>query len=434
MLFTFTPAVFLALAASNVTAVAPPTIPELAISAGRFDTLVAAVGAADLGGALSSEGPFTVFAPTDAAFSRVDGETLQFLLTAEGKPELIRILKHHVVPGRLDAATLLGRDEVETLAGTTLALETGRDRLFVGDAVVETADLAASNGIVHVIDRVLLPPKQVSPREMLLTAAIERGVPLFNDDNPEGCCAVYATALDAIRLSADFGLNESGRKALGTRIETAAADTDARSRAWAYRRIIDQLFANRAMTAAPADSTPARAATTGLQLYGFDDSSEVRNWRTVLDGVMGGKSTGRIRSGDGTLVFDGETSLRNNGGFSSMRAQVAAGAIEGYDALRIRLKGDGRNWIVGGRSSSNMGADSYWTRFDTIDGEWMEITVPILEMERHVFGRKIPGQLSPNRMRGIDFYIYDKEEGPFRLEIDSIEAVKTGDSGRVFDA
>ena len=80
MLFTFTPAVFLALAASNVTAVAPPTIPELAISAGRFDTLVAAVGAADLGGALSSEGPFTAFAPTDAAFSRVDGETLQFLL------------------------------------------------------------------------------------------------------------------------------------------------------------------------------------------------------------------------------------------------------------------------------------------------------------------------------------------------------------------
>jgi len=413
----------------------PPSIPELADSAGRFETLLAAVGAAGLAETLSSEGPFTVFAPTDAAFSRIDESTIQFLLTDAGRPQLQRILTNHVVAGRLDAAMLLSRSEVETLAGTVLPLQIARDRLLVGDAVVESANLSASNGIVHVIDRVLIPEKQISPREVLLSAAIERGAPLFNDGNPEACAAVYATALDAIALGEGFGLDANGRKALGDRLERAGKMTDPSARAWEYRRLIDALYSQETMTSNDATKTASvRNADSGTLLYDFRSSSDARKWRTVLDGVMGGRSTGRITMENDALVFQGKTSLENNGGFSSMRASVPEGALADANAIRIRVKGDGRTWILGTRGSGNMGGDAYWYRFDTTDGEWTELTVPISEMERHFFGNKVPGLLSPDQVRGIDFYIYDKNAGPFRLEVDTIEAVKIADKNLAFDA
>jgi len=415
-------------------ATGPPAIPELADSAGRFTTLVSAVGEAGLAETLSSEGPFTVFAPTDVAFSRIDGGTLEFLLTDAGRPELQRILKNHVVSGRLDAAELLNRSEVETLAGTVLKLETAGGRLLVGNAAVESADLDAANGVVHVIDRVLLPPRQASPRESLLSAAISRGVPLFNDGNPNACSAVYATALDAIRYGEGFGLDDSGRMALGRRIDRAEKMTDARARAWEYRGLIDALWANEVMALEGTKPTASRNRNTGRVLYDFQDSAQTGQWRTVLDGVMGGRSTGRISKENGVLIFEGETSLKNNGGFSSMRATVPTGAMENANAIRIRVKGDGRTWILGTRGKRNMGGDAYWFRFETEKDQWKEITVPIAEMERHFFGRKMAGRLTPEQVRGIDFYIYDKNAGPFRLEVDTIEAVNTEDESLLFDA
>ena len=433
MKFSYLATLVLATGSTALAATAPPTIPELAASAGRFDTLVAAVGTAELGGALSSEGPFTVFAPTDAAFAKIDKGTIAFLLTDEGRPQLQRILKHHVVVGRLDAQSLLGKTEVETLAGTTLPLEAARGRLFVGEAVVESADLGASNGIIHVIDRVLMPPKMTSPREQLITAAVERGVPLFNDGSPESCCAVYATVLDAFRYGDGFGLDSNGRKALGMRIDSASSVADPRERAWEYRRLIDALWSEDSMmTNAEPVSQPSSGAVRTL--FSFDNSQEVRQWGTVLDGVMGGRSTGRISAGQGTLVFEGSTSLENNGGFSSMRVGVPNGAFEGADSIRVRVKGDGRTYILGTRGSRNMGGDAFWTRFDTRAGEWMEITVPIEEMDRHFFGRKVDGTMTPDKVKGIDFYIYDKNAGPFRLEVDSIEAVNSGSRNLAFDA
>ncbi len=103
-------------------AMAAPSIPELAVSSGRLKTLVAAVQAADLLETLGGEGPFTVFAPTDSAFGKIDESTLTSLLEEPGQGTLRRILAHHVVAGRFDAASLLNKDEVETLAGTTLPL------------------------------------------------------------------------------------------------------------------------------------------------------------------------------------------------------------------------------------------------------------------------------------------------------------------------
>lgn len=395
------------------------SIVDIAVGSDQFKTLVAAVKAAGLVEALAGPGPFTVFAPTDSAFSRIDNETLQFLLSDRGLPELQNILKHHVVAGRFDASALVGLDQVETLAGTALELSAIRGRVIVDEAAVEAADIVASNGVIHVIDRVLLPPPVERAVNTLLSAAIERGVPLFNDGSPEACCAVYVTALEALVLGTGFDLSDSERKTLRGRLVEAEKMTDARALAWEYRGLIDAVIQGELKVA----STPVIEDVSGKSIFTFDSRDQVRRWRTVLDGVMGGQSTGKISHAGSTMVFEGATSLRNNGGFSSMRTSLAKKSLDGFSALQVRVKGDGRTYILGSRGSSGASRDSYWARFDTVAGEWITVTVPIEKMERHFFGQKLPGKIDPSQIGGLDFYIYDKKAGPFRLEIDSIVAV-----------
>jgi len=426
------------------------TIPAVAVSSGRLKTLVAAVTEAGLAGALSGEGPFTVFAPTDEAFAKLPEGTVASLLEPRNRETLVRILKHHVVAGRLDAADLVGRGSVETLAGTSLELAAVRDRLLVADAVVETADVPASNGVVHLIDRVLMPPKQVAPLMTLLENAVSRGAPIFNDGNPAACAAIYATALEAAILVDGYGIEPQARRRIASRLAEIDAMEDDREQAWAYRRIIDSLVsaisqgelaapaAARAATAGsdstPASATVARASShaASRMVFAFDDAAEAKRWATVLDGVMGGLSTGRISTSRGTVVFDGETSLENNGGFSSMRVDLPEGLFSGFDAVKLRVKGDGREYRLGAKAARAMGAAGYWAPFATSKGEWIEVTIPIADLERHFMGQRLPGRLEPEDLRSLEFYIYDKKAGSFRLEIDSIEAVRT--SGASFDA
>lgn len=426
---------------SSSIAPAADTIPAVAVASGRLDTLVAAVTAAGLAEAISGDGPFTVFAPTDAAFARLPEGTIASLLEPKNRDTLVRILKHHVVPGRLMAADLVGRDSVETLAGTSLELETLRGRLLVADAVVETADVAASNGVVHLVDRVLMPPAQVAPLMTLLENAVDRGAPLFNDGNPAACAAIYATALEAAVLVDGFGIEPAARKRIAARLSEIDSMTDAREQAWAYRRIIDSLVAavqQGQIAMNPASAPPAAVAagnakaSAGRMIFAFDDAGEVRRWFTVLDGVMGGLSTGRIAAGRGTLVFDGATSLENNGGFSSMRVDLADGLFEGFDAIKLRVKGDGREYRVGAKAGRGAGAGGYWAPFATTKDRWIEVVVPIADLERHFMGQRLPGRLDPADLKSLEFYIYDKKAGPFRLELDSIEAVRMKDQS--FDA
>ncbi len=431
-------------AAAFPTATSDTTIPEVAVASGRLDTLVAAVKAAGLAEALSGEGPFTVFAPTDAAFSRLGEDTLVGLLEPGQRETLGRILKHHVLAGRFDAARLVGMSEVETLAGTTLPLEVVRGRLLVGDAAVETADVDGGNGVVHLIDRVLLPPRAVSPLETLIENAVNRGAPIFNDGDTASCAAIYATALEAAVLTDGFGIDAGARRRIAARLDEIAAMADTREQAWSYRRIMDSLFAAASrgeMSATSAASTapaaaPAAARSTpsesGRTIFAFDRGGEADAWYTVVDGVMGGRSTGRIAAGEGTLVFDGATSLENNGGFSSMRVDLPAGRFEGFDAVKLRVKGDGREYRLGAKASRGAGAGGYWAPFATERGEWIDVVVPIATLERHFMGQRLPGRLDPNDLRTLEFYIYDKKAGPFRLEIDSIEAVRMKD--QPFDA
>jgi uncharacterized surface protein with fasciclin (FAS1) repeats len=132
-------------------------IVDTAVAAGSFTKLVAAVKAADLVGTLKSPGPFTVFAPTDAAFKKLPKGTLASLLKPENKDKLVKILTYHVVAGKVLAADVAGKTTaVATVEGDKVHVN-GKHGVQVNNAHVVKADIVADNGVIHVIDRVLLP-------------------------------------------------------------------------------------------------------------------------------------------------------------------------------------------------------------------------------------------------------------------------------------
>ncbi|MEX0310314.1 MAG: fasciclin domain-containing protein [Tateyamaria sp.] len=134
-----------------------PDIVDTAIAAGSFNTLVAAVQAADLVDTLKSPGPFTVFAPTDDAFAALPAGTVENLLKPENKDQLVAILTYHVLPGQTLSSDLAGqRLSVATVNGANVHID-GRNGVKVEDANVIQADILTSNGVIHVIDSVLIP-------------------------------------------------------------------------------------------------------------------------------------------------------------------------------------------------------------------------------------------------------------------------------------
>ena len=133
---------------------------ETALNAGQFKTLAKLLTDTGLVGALKGAGPFTVFAPTDEAFAKIDAATLADLAKPENKEKLIEILKYHVINGAVPAATALGLDgkSVETLSGGFAPIAVKDGKVTIGNATVTGADVATSNGIIHIIDTVLMPP------------------------------------------------------------------------------------------------------------------------------------------------------------------------------------------------------------------------------------------------------------------------------------
>ncbi len=132
-------------------------IVDTAVGAGQFNTLVAAAQAADLVDTLKSKGPFTVFAPTDEAFAKLPAGTVDNLLKPENKDQLAAILTYHVVPGKIMSADIAGKEaEVATVQGGKLDVN-ATDGVKVNDATVVAADVEATNGVIHVVDTVLLP-------------------------------------------------------------------------------------------------------------------------------------------------------------------------------------------------------------------------------------------------------------------------------------
>jgi uncharacterized surface protein with fasciclin (FAS1) repeats len=134
-------------------------IVDTAVGAGEFKTLAAALTAAGLVDTLKGDGPFTVFAPTDAAFARLPAGTVESLLKPENKEKLTAILTYHVVPGAVKAEQVTRLDEARTVNGAMVKVSTGGGKVMINDANVVKADIPASNGVIHVIDKVILPPQ-----------------------------------------------------------------------------------------------------------------------------------------------------------------------------------------------------------------------------------------------------------------------------------
>ena len=132
-------------------------IVDTAVVAGTFNTLAAALDAGDLVGTLKSDGPFTVFAPTDEAFAKLPDGTIEMLLLPENKDKLVAILTYHVVPGKVTAAEVITMQSAPTANGADLKISIVDETVFINDSRVVATDIEASNGIIHVVDTVILP-------------------------------------------------------------------------------------------------------------------------------------------------------------------------------------------------------------------------------------------------------------------------------------
>jgi uncharacterized surface protein with fasciclin (FAS1) repeats len=130
---------------------------DTAVAAGSFTTLAKALQAADLVSTLKGPGPFTVFAPTDEAFAKLPAGTVEMLLKPENKQKLQRVLTYHVVSGKVMASDVVKLTSAKAVSGDTLAVRTRDGKVTVGAATVTKTDVAAANGVIHVIDTVLLP-------------------------------------------------------------------------------------------------------------------------------------------------------------------------------------------------------------------------------------------------------------------------------------
>ena len=154
---------FTSLALAAIVSVAPAhaqqtkNIVDTAVAAGSFTTLAKALAAADLVTTLKGSGPFTVFAPTDEAFAKLPAGTLDNLLKSENKNKLRRILTYHVVAGEVRAADVVKLQSAKAVSGDTITVKASNGKVHVDGANVTKTDIAASNGVIHVIDTVILP-------------------------------------------------------------------------------------------------------------------------------------------------------------------------------------------------------------------------------------------------------------------------------------
>ena len=216
-------------------------IVDTAASAGSFETLIAAAKAAGLVDALKSDGPLTVFAPTDEAFGALPAGTIETLLKPENKDQLATILKYHVIAGDIGSQALADGARLETLAGIDAEISQTEAGFNIQNARIVKTDIDVSNGVIHVIDRVILPPKQMSRADSAeqIRRAIDRGVPMFNHGNAQGTVAVYTAVSE--QLIREGGLSAEERARLKVGLMEAGSAHNARASAWKLRYALDDV-------------------------------------------------------------------------------------------------------------------------------------------------------------------------------------------------
>ena len=156
-------------------------------------------------------------------------------------------------------------------------------------------------------------------------------------------------------------------------------------------------------------------------LLDFVGPDAAQKWQAVNDGVMGGVSEGRFRiTADNTMEFSGRLSLENNGGFASVRTKPTNFDIRGGDTLVVRVKGDGREYVLNIYTKSRRMAFSYRAPLPTTKDEWTEVSVPLDEFIPTSFGNRVQGMgpVEPDQINSLGFMLSDKQPGPFKLEIE----------------
>lgn len=216
---------------------ADKTIPATAAAAGSFSTLLAAAKAAGLADVLAGEGPFTVFAPTDDAFKKLPKGTVDALLMPENKQKLVDILKYHVVAGRVYSDAALKAKNAKTLQSASISIGVKDGVAMVNDAKLVATDLDASNGVIHVIDTVLMPPPSNADARDVITRAIAQGAPLFNAGHHAACADVYEHTLTSL-MSTQPGM----RHQMAAALTSARAHTCPTQRAWTLRHAMDSMY------------------------------------------------------------------------------------------------------------------------------------------------------------------------------------------------
>lgn len=219
---------------------ADKTIPETAKFAGKFNTLLAAVTEAGLAETLGTKGPFTVFAPTDAAFEKLPEGTVANLLKPENKEQLVNILKYHVVSGRVYSEDALAAKSAETLLGKSISISADDQGAMVNDAKLVATDLDAFNGVIHVIDAVLLPPKETVDARGMIRNAIAEGAHLYNSGHHQACAELYS---DTYHKLMSTEVSEKLKGHMKTVMSQAAHTNCSTQRAWTLRRGMDQMYA-----------------------------------------------------------------------------------------------------------------------------------------------------------------------------------------------
>jgi transforming growth factor-beta-induced protein len=179
----------------------PKDIVDTAVAAGSFKTLAAALRAADLVETLKGEGPFTVFAPTDEAFAKLPEGTVENLLKPENKAKLVAILTYHVVPGKVMAADVVKLTKAKTVQGAEIAIKVDGDKVMVDNANVTKTDIACGNGVIHVIDAVIMPKDivdtAVAAGSFKTLAAALKAADLLETLKGEGPFTVFAPTDEA---------------------------------------------------------------------------------------------------------------------------------------------------------------------------------------------------------------------------------------------
>lgn len=219
------------------------SIPATAQAAGQFNTLVAAVGAAGLADVLGSEGPFTVFAPTDEAFSNLPSGTVETLLKPENKQDLINILKYHVIAGRIYASDAVKAAKASTLLGRSVDIGLMASGITVNNAKLIVKNIDTTNGVIHVIDSVLIPGEMSRTAAMdVLASAISEGAPIYNEGNHGKCCKLYMDAMESIVDAGVDNTDDRTMEMVSATIRMAERTHDTTERAWVLRRGMDSLY------------------------------------------------------------------------------------------------------------------------------------------------------------------------------------------------